>query len=260
MTIQTGPFLILSNSLLPFALSYTLSPRTQTFVVRLFRGLTLRIPGRDAGAALFTVVAINRLLPLSPLPLTTPPRASISVATVPLLVPIPLPASLSITPPIPAIAFPAPLPIPAPLLISIPFAVAPVESALPPVPGRAVPAKTLAAHIMTDGTKVHKVAQATAAAGILVVLTTRGFTEIRDRREFDEDRTAIVVPFLQTEKSTGSRFFISKFNVHIANQMISNVIANIKVFNLAKLIEFLKNILKERLEMFLSNALINFNR
>ena len=101
---------------------------------------------------------------------------------------------------------------------------------------------------------VHEVTIPTTVTVVLFILPTRGFPKIRDRREIGNDGTPRIKPTLQSLQSGCGLILFLKLNIDVANHVISKVVTNVEAFNLAKLAEFLKEILEEILKVLLDLA------
>lgn len=101
---------------------------------------------------------------------------------------------------------------------------------------------------------MHKVTIPTTVTVVLFILPTRSFPKIGDRREIGNDGASRIEPTLQSLQSGSSLIIFFKLNIDIANHVVSKVITNIEAFNLAKLAEFLKEILEEILKVVLDLA------
>merc|ERR1712044_120964 len=85
-----------------------------------------------------------------------------------------------------------------------------------------------------------------------LILTATGFTKIGNWTQFSINRSTTKPSIVQFSNSTSSILFSAKFDVNVAHQMVTEIIANIHLFNFAVLVlGFNKYIFKEVVVMLL---------
>ena len=80
---------------------------------------------------------------------------------------------------------------------------------------------------------MHEVAETGTSTFSHLVLTTTSFTEICDWRKFGVNGPRSEPAIVQIIHSFLSIFFSSELDVHVADKMITKIVANIHLFNLS---------------------------
>jgi hypothetical protein len=104
---------------------------------------------------------------------------------------------------------------------------------------------------------MHEIAVATTVAAVLLKLPTGCFTEVGHRRILNNYRAARVKAPLKSIVCCSCLFFLPELDIDIPNHVVSKVITNIQILNLAKLAQLLINVLIEVLKMLLHLLRIN---
>jgi hypothetical protein len=99
---------------------------------------------------------------------------------------------------------------------------------------------------------VHEIAESGSCALSHFVLAAASFTEIRDWRKFSVNWTTSEPSIVELLCCSLCVFFATEFDVDVADEMVSEVVANIHFLNLSIFIfELHENILKEVVVMLL---------
>lgn len=101
---------------------------------------------------------------------------------------------------------------------------------------------------------MHEVAVTSPCTSVLLILTACGLAEISDRRELDHDGPPGIEATLQAGERLGSTLLIPKLDIHTANHVICQIVADVQVLNLAMLRQLLKNIFVKVLEQGIKNS------
>jgi len=97
-----------------------------------------------------------------------------------------------------------------------------------------------------DRLEMHEVAESTSGALAHLVLTTAGLSEVGDGRELSVDRGPTVPSIVQIRDGLGGIFFFPKLDIHIADQVVTQVVTNVHFLNLSIFILHLQeDVLKE---------------
>ena len=96
---------------------------------------------------------------------------------------------------------------------------------------------------------VHKVTESSTLACALFILTALGFSKVSHRRVLGHDHTATVVASVHAFHSCLSLLLISKFDIDVANHVVSNVVSHNHLVHLAKLSHLHKDFFVEGLEV-----------
>ena len=94
---------------------------------------------------------------------------------------------------------------------------------------------------------MHEIAVSATIAGVLFILPTRCLPEICDWGELCNDGPSIVVTVLEPCHGVQRSLFLCKLNIHVADQMIGVVVANVQALNLAMPCQLFKDVLVESL-------------
>jgi len=111
-----------------------------------------------------------------------------------------------------------------------------------------------------DGLEVHEVAEPTSGALAHLVLTTAGLSEVGDRRELGVDRGTVVPSIVQICDSLGGVFFLPKLDVHVADQVVTQVVANVHFLDLAVFILHLHEDVLEEVVIVLLEFHVRYHR
>lgn len=101
---------------------------------------------------------------------------------------------------------------------------------------------------------MHEVAVTSPCTSVLLILTACGLAEISDRRELDHDGPPGIEATLQAGERLGSTLLIPELDIHTANHVICQIVADVQVLNLAMLGQLLKNIFVKVLEQGIKNS------
>lgn len=101
---------------------------------------------------------------------------------------------------------------------------------------------------------MHEVAVPTTVAVVLLELPAGGLAEVGDRRELGNDGTAGVEPPLQRLEGLGGLVLLPEGDIHVADEVVSEVVADVQVLHLAVLAELVEDVLIEVLEVTLDLA------
>lgn len=96
--------------------------------------------------------------------------------------------------------------------------------------------------VPADRPQMHEVAVTSSCAGVLLILSASGLSEVCHRTEFNLYRPASVEASLQALKGRCSTLFIRELDIHAANHVICQIITHIQIFNFAKLCKLFKNV------------------
>jgi hypothetical protein len=98
---------------------------------------------------------------------------------------------------------------------------------------------------------VHKITITATIAVILLKLPAGSFTKISDGREISNDWATRVKSSLKSLQSGCSLVFLLEQNINVTDHVISEIITNIEALDLAKFVQFFKNILVKFFKMLL---------
>lgn len=82
---------------------------------------------------------------------------------------------------------------------------------------------------------VHEIAITTTVTVILLVLPTRGFTEIGNRGKIGNDGSTGVKPSLKCLESGCRLIFLPELSIYVSNHVIGEVITNVETLDLTEL-------------------------
>jgi len=99
--------------------------------------------------------------------------------------------------------------------------------------------------------QVHKVAEATAVTLAVLVLTATSFAKICHRRKFGIERTTCVPALVAVVNGSLCFGFPFVSCINISNEVISHIVANMKLKEMTKLCQFAVEIFVNRVKAFL---------
>jgi len=78
---------------------------------------------------------------------------------------------------------------------------------------------------------MHEVAEPASRAFAHFILPATGFSEVGDWRKFGVNGQSIVPPVVQICHGFGSVFFLAELDVHVAHQMIAQIVADVHLLH-----------------------------
>lgn len=99
---------------------------------------------------------------------------------------------------------------------------------------------------------MHKITITPTIAVILLILPASSLAKIGDRRKISDDRAARVEPALKSLQSSCSLLLLPELDIDVSDHMVGKIIADVEALDLAKLVEFFKDVLVEVLEVLLN--------
>ena len=107
---------------------------------------------------------------------------------------------------------------------------------------------------------MHEVAEAAPVARVLLVLPAGGLPEVRHGAELHHDGPPVVVAPHQRRRRLASGLLLLELDVDVAHQVVRLVVTYVQVLNLPKLVQLLKDVLIEVLEVLLQRPGVRHGR
>jgi nitrogenase molybdenum-iron protein alpha/beta subunit len=99
--------------------------------------------------------------------------------------------------------------------------------------------------------QVHKITVATTSTGALIELAAACVREVCHRTKLRRNDAACIITPCHGFEAALRLFFFVVFNVDVPKHVIPQILHCVKLFHLAKFLEFFKQLFKEFLKMFL---------
>lgn len=115
------------------------------------------------------------------------------------------------------------------------------------------------AQLTRDGLQVHEVAEPSSGALPHLVLTAAGFTEVSHRSELSVDWSSVEPAVVQVTHRLVGILLSAELDIDVANQVITQVVADVHLLNFSILLHFNKDFFEEIIIMLLDLKFVQLN-